>query len=458
MKKIVCALLLFGSLFTFQQTVKAGDKVSWKSLPGILKNIKQPAFINKDYDITKYGAVGNGVADCTKPINDAITDCNKNGGGRVVVPKGIYLTGRIYLKSNVNLYVSKDAELKFSQDKNKYLPVVLTRFEGVECMNYSPFIYAYEETNIAVTGHGTLDGQGDDNNWWNWASKTAKTNTQKEDRQKLMEMGEKGTPVSERIFGEGHLLRTNFVQPYKCKNILIEGVTFKNSPMWFLNPVLCTNVTVKKVTVIGLGPNNDGCDPESSKDVLIDGCFFNTGDDCIAIKSGRNNDGRRINIPSENIIIRNCTMKEGHGGVVIGSEISGGVKNVFTEDCIMDSPELERALRLKTNSTRGGVIENIFFRNVSIGQVKEAVVKVNYFYEEGDCGKFTPVIKNIKVENVICKKSKYAVWVKAYDRSPLETLELKNCKFDNVEEENVTENVKGFKLKKVVINGKEVNK
>ena len=201
-------------------------------------------------------------------------------------------------------------------------------------MNYSPLIYAYEEENIAVTGKGILDGQGSNENWWNWKGNknsgwTEGTPNQKDDRDKLFKLAENNVPPEERVFGDGHYLRPNFVQPYKCKNVLIEGVTFKNSPMWFIHPVLCENVSIKDVTVEGLGPNNDGCDPESSKNVLIKNCYFNTGDDCIAIKSGRNNDGRRINVPSENIIIQNCHMKEGHGGVVIGSEISGGVKNVF---------------------------------------------------------------------------------------------------------------------------------
>lgn len=450
-------------LFSVNGFLICRQNPGWDELPEILKKIAPPTFPTADYLITNYGAVSGGEVDCTEAIKNAVADCNKNGGGRVIVPEGVFLTGAVYLKSNVNFYVSKNALLKFTKDKSKYLPVVLTQFEGVECMNYSPFFYAYEEKNIAITGEGIIDGQGDSTNWWNWAGKKehgGKENfqNQKTDRKALFDMGEKNVPVNQRIFGEGHFIRTNFVQPYRCENILIEGVTFKNSPMWFINPVLSKNISVLNVTVEGLGPNNDGCDPESSKDILIQGCCFNTGDDCIAIKSGRNNDGRRINVPSENIIIRNCTMKEGHGGVVIGSEVSGGVRNVFAENCSMDSPNLERALRLKTNSTRGGIIENIYFRNVNVGHVLEAVVKVNYFYEEGDKGNFTPVIRNIKVENVTCNKSNFGIWVKAYERSPLENLEVKNCNFNNVKENNILENVKGLKLEKVFINNVEVTK
>ena len=270
-------------------------------------------------------------------------------------------------------------------------------------------------------------------------------------------MAEDGIPPEKRIFGDGHFLRPNFFQPYKCKNVLIEGVTFKDSPMWFINPVLCENITVKNVTVEGLGPNNDGCNPESSKNVLIKNCYFNTGDDCIAIKSGRNNDGRRINIPSENIVIQNCTMKEGHGGVVIGSEISGGVNNVFAENCSMSSPNLDRAIRIKTNAVRGGVIENLFVRNITVGQVKEAVIKIDFYYEEGENGKFLPVVKNLDFSNITSEKSEFAIWIKAFENSPVENIRLDNCIFKNVEKDNLIENVKLIEMKSVVINDKPIS-
>jgi len=223
-----------------------------------------------------------------------------------------------------------------------------------------------------------------------------------------------------------------------------------------INPVLCENVSVIGVSVEGLGPNNDGCNTESSKYVLIKDSFFNTGDDCIAIKSGRNNDGRRINIPSENIVIQNCKMKEGHGGVVIGSEISGGVKNVFAENCLMNSPNLDRAIRIKTNSVRGGTIENLFVRNIEVGEVKEAVLTINFFYEEGDGGEFTPSVKNVVLENVTSNKSSYALLIRAYDRSPVTGLKILNCKFRNVKDGNIIENVKSPIIEAVQINDKEL--
>lgn len=431
----------------------------WDQVDQIKKNIVPPVFPEKDFLITNFGAVGNGSTDCTEAFAKAIAACSEAGGGRVVVPAGVYMTGAVHLKSNVNLHISENAVVKFSTDPKKYLPLVFTRWEGVECMNYSPLIYAYEQENIAITGKGVLDGQGANENWWSWKGNKVDgwkegMPRQKEGRDKLFQMAENNVPPEERIMGEGFYLRPSFVQPYKCKNILIEGVTFKNSPMWFLNPVLSNNITIRGLRIEGLGPNNDGCNPESSKDVLIQNCYFDTGDDCIAIKSGRNNDGRRVNVPSENIIVEGCEMKEGHGGVVIGSEISGGVRNVFAQNCVMDSPNLERALRIKTNSVRGGVIENIYMRNVQVGQVSDAVILVDFQYEEGDAGNFTPTVRNIHVKNLTSSKSKYALRMRGYERAPITGLVLENCIFENAEKDNIVESVKDPVFNKVIVNGK----
>ena len=433
---LVCLTLLAGLV--------APANAGWEQVPKILSRIKAPTFPDRDFNITDYGAVGDGNTNCTEAFKKAISAASKAGGGRVVVPAGSFLTGAIHLKSNVNLYVSEGAVIKFSTDPNAYLPVVYTRWEGVECMNYSPLIYAYKEKNIAITGKGTLDGQGSDNNWWRWVKN-------REDRESLFKQGQDGVPVKERQFG-GKTLRPNMIEPYLCKNILIEGITIRNGPFWHIHPVLSQNITVRNVRVEGMGPNNDGCDPESCKDVLIKGCFFNTGDDCIAIKSGRNNDGRRVNVPSENIVIQDCQMKAGHGGVVIGSEMTGGVRNVFAENCFMDDPNLDRALRLKTNSLRGGFIENVYMRNVTVGQVKESILHIFYFYGEGDVGKFAPVVRNVNVENVTCKKSKYALFLKGYERSPITDVRLKNCTFDNIENADVISNVKNIVLENMKIN------
>ncbi len=453
-KKIERVTILIFAMVTIVSVVVAQD-VTWSTKENILKQIIPPTFPSKNFDVTKYGAVGNGKKDCSKAFAKAIEACSKAGGGRVIVPAGKYLTGPIVLKSNVNLHIMKDAEILFFTDPKKYLPVVFCRWEGVECMNYSPLIYAMEQENIAITGEGVLNGQASDANWWQWKGGKSVVPNQSDARKRLFTMAEQGVPVEKRIFGEGSYLRPNFFEPYRCKNILVEGVTFKDSPMWFLNPVLCTNVSFINVKTIGLGPNNDGIDPESCKDVLIRGCYFKNGDDCIAIKSGRNADGRRINIPCENIIVENSTMNDGHGGVSIGSEISGGVRNVFIENNVMDSPSLDRALRIKTNAMRGGVVENVFMRNIKVGQVAEAVIKIDFYYEEADKGSFTPIVRNVDIQNVICEKSQYGVWIRAFGHSPATNVHIENCKFDNVSEPNVIENVKNFDLINVVVNTKK---
>lgn len=439
-------------LFIFEQSAAqtaASRSRGWDAVPAILKRMTPPTFPKKQYDVAKFGAVGDDKTDCTKAFASAIDQCSKSGGGIVVVPEGSYLTGAIHLKSNVNFHLSKGAIIRFSTDPKQYLPVVFTRWEGTECMNYSALIYAFKQENIAVTGEGILEGQGSDETWWSWKGnrdKSAGKPNQNDARKKLLSMGDSGVPVDQRVFGEGSYLRPNFFQPYLCKNVLVEGVTFRNSPMWFLNPVLCRNVSVVNVTTEGQGPNNDGCDPESCRDVLIKNCFFNTGDDCIAIKSGRNTDGRRVNVPCENIIVQGCTMRNGHGGVVIGSEVSGGVRNVYAEDCLMDSPALDRALRIKTNAVRGGIIENVFMRNVKVGQVAEAVVKVDFYYEEGDKGSFPPILRNVEVQNVECGKSQFGIWIRAYENSPATGITVRDCTFKNVAEPDVLDNVKDLTL------------
>jgi polygalacturonase len=457
--KHIQLLILFVSLTFIACNQAIPQQEGWGGLDEIRKNIVAPSFPEVDFNIADYGAIADGITDCTEAFRKSIFACNEAGGGRVVVPVGQYLTGAIHLKNNVNLFVSKGAVVKFSTDPKHYLPLVFTRWEGVECMNYSPLIYAFEQENIAITGEGIFDGQGANENWWKWKGNKVDgwiegTPHQKAGRDLLFEMAENNIPPQERIMGEGFYLRPSFFQPYKSKNILVEGVTFKDSPMWFLNPVLCENVTVKNLKIEGLGPNNDGCNPESSKNVLIQNCYFDTGDDCIAIKSGRNNDGRRINIPSENIIIEDCIMKEGHGGLVMGSEISGGVRNVFAQNCEMSSPNLDRALRFKTNAVRGGTIENIYFRNIKVGEVSEAVIKIDYYYEEGDKGNFLPTIRNVHVENLSSEKSKFAIWIKAFDNAPVTGLYLENCNFNKVAKDNVIENVKDYNFKSVTINNK----
>jgi unsaturated rhamnogalacturonyl hydrolase len=264
-------------------------------------------------------------------------------------------------------------------------------------------------------------------------------------------MGDRGVPVRERVFGEGHYLRPSFIEPYRSRNILIEGVRIINSPFWEIHPTLSSNITVRGVNIFSHGPNNDGCDPESSRDVLIEDCVFDTGDDCIAIKSGRDNDGRRVGVPSENIIIRNCTMKDGHGGVVIGSEISGDCRNVFVENCKMDSPNLDRALRFKSNAIRGGVLENVFMRNVQIGRVAEAVLTIDFLYDTGAKGPYKPVLRNVSLENVTSTSSPRVMWIVGFPGVRIEDVRLSDCTFRGVEAAEVLQYASSISFKNVTI-------
>jgi polygalacturonase len=433
----------------------------WAEADRIVARIVRPTFPARDFPITDYGAVAGGQVKCTAAIAKAIAACNAAGGGRVVVPEGFWLTGPIHLKSNVNLFVSRGAVVRFSIETADYLPLVQTRWEGVECMNYSPLIYAWEAENIAVTGEGTLDGQASDVYWWPWKGKSSfgwhpGVPNQADARKKLFAMGDANTPVAERVFGEGSYLRPGFFEPTRCKNVLIEGVTLKNAPFWEVHPVLCQSVTVRGLTIDSAGPNTDGCDPESCRDVLIENCSFNTGDDCIAIKSGRNGDGRRVNVPSENIVIRGCTMKDGHGGVTIGSEITGGVKNVFAENCRLDSPNLGSALRIKNNAVRGGVLGNFHFRRMVVGQVAHAVLTVDFNYEEGAKGAFHPVLKGVHVASVVSGKSPYGIDIQGLPGATVENITVDDCEFDNVANGNIVKHARGVKFRGLKINGKLV--
>lgn len=411
----------------------------------IEQSIRQPKFADREFNITKYGAKPAAKAAVNqKAINRAIAACSKAGGGRVVVPAGTFNTGAITLKSHVNLVVEEGATLQFAFEPELY-PVVLTRWEGLDCWNISPCIYAYQETDIAITGKGVIDGGGSRDTWWPWCGATkygwkeGTVSQRNGSRARLLKMAEDGVDMNERRFTKEDGLRPQLINLNKCDGILIEDVTLLRSPFWVIHPLLSKNITVRGVHINNDGPNGDGCDPESCDGVLIENCFFNTGDDCIAIKSGRNNDGRLWGRPSENIIIRNCEMQNGHGGVVIGSEISGGCRNVFAENNKMDSPNLDRVIRIKTNTCRGGVIENIYARNIEVGQCGESVLKINLDYEHNEicCRGFLPTVRNVNLDNITCQKSKYGVQIIALDTcTNVYDIHVNNCRFNGVEQGN----------------------
>lgn len=432
----------------------------------IEQSIQLPKIAERQFLITSFGAKTTATAaQNQKAINRVISLVSKKGGGKVIIPKGTWKTGAIELKSHVNLVLEEGATLHFAFEPKLY-PLVRTSWEGLACWNYSPCIYAYKATDIAITGKGTIDGGGNNDTFWQWNGSprfgykegVTKESQKLGSRSKLLKMAEDGVPFDERKFGMGYGLRPQLVNMVHCERILIKDVKMINSPFWVIHPLLSKNITVDGVYVWNEGPNGDGCDPEACENVLIQNCVFHTGDDCIAIKSGRNNDGRLWNQPSKNIIIRNCKMEDGHGGVVIGSEISGGCENVYAENCVMDSPHLERILRIKTNNCRGGQVQNINMRNVVVGQCKEAVVKINLDYERKEiCYRgFEPIVNNVNVENVTCQKSDYGVLI--IGRDSLENvydINIKNCKFDGVVKEpvKITGKTRNVKFDNLVING-----
>jgi len=424
----------------------AADVDGWDQVPDILARIVAPTFPERDFVATVFGAIADDLVDDGAALQQAIDACHAAGGGRVIVPAGIWRTGPLHLKSNVNLHVMEGATLLFDPDQARY-PNVLTLFEGVECMSFSPLVYAFEQENIAVTGAGVLDGSASETQWWD---RKRPPTPQKADVQRLYAMAEQGVPVEQRAFGLGSFLRPSFIQPYRCRNVLIEGVTLRRAPMWNIHPVLSTNVTVRRVTVDTHGPNNDGCNPESCRDVLIEDCFFNTGDDCIAIKSGRNADGRRVGVPSENIIVRNCTMRDGHGGVVIGSEISGDCRNVFVENCTMDSAALGSALRFKSNTYRGGTIENVYLRNVSIPKVSGAIVLMQLKYQR-ETGPHAPIIRNVHLDNVTSLSSRHVLNLGGVEGGLIDGVYVRNSTFSGVRAPDIIEHVRDVRFTNVTI-------
>lgn len=454
----------FGGLLALRNAGAMLPGDAWQKAADIVRNIRPPTFPDRIFDITKYGAVADGRSMCTSAIARAIEACASAGGGRVLVPAGTYLTGPVHLRSQVELHVADGATLRFDTNPTSY-PLVFTRWEGIELMNYSPLIYARRQKNIAITGKGTLDGQGSERHWWAWKGPWGGATAygwkdgmpdQRPARARLFQMAEDAVPVERRVFGAGSYLRPPLIQPYECENVLIADVRVRNSPFWSIHPVLCRNVTLRGVDVHGLGPNNDGVDPESVDHMLIEDCSFDTGDDCIAVNSGRNADGRRLATPSQNIVVRDCRMKEGHGGVVVGSQISGGARFVFAENCRMDSPDLWYAIRFKNNALRGGLLENFYYRDIEVGQVGRAAITCDFNYEEGANGKFIPQLRNVVVERLHVKKALRVLDSQGLPQAPVNDLTLRDCSFEGVTQPSIVRYTKSLTLDGVRVNGERV--
>ncbi len=414
---------------------------SHPNIENILKQLHSPNFPDFQCSILDFGAVSNSPKPQTSCIQQAIDFAHQQGGGTVLVPSGSFLTGSIELKSNVCLHLSsKDSTLLFTAEMTEeHYPLAFCHWEASPCYNYRALLYAIDQENIGISGCGTLDGQAGLDNWWSWhhqvedAWSENKKDLQLHARQALRKMNENGIPIEARRFGHGHFLRPNFIQFIRCSSILLEGFTLKNSPMWQVNPVLCRDVIIRGTTLISYGPNSDGCDPESCSNVLIENNRFICGDDCISLKSGRDRDGRVAQAPCQNIVIRNNFFADGHGGIALGSEMSGGIYQVYAQNNRFESPNLTYVLRFKTNAKRGGVIKDIgLYDTFAIG-VNGASIHATMLYEDGPMGNFLPVFENISIENLKASGGEYGIFLEAFPQTPIRGLVLKNIEIEGVD-------------------------
>jgi polygalacturonase len=417
-------------------------------LPFELPDIPEPAFPKQIFDIRDYGALPDGTTLNTNAFHQAVDDCHAQGGGTIQVPEGDWLTGPIHLRSNICLHLESGALVRFSPRFDDYLPVVFTRWEGVECFNYSPLIYAIDCENIEVTGEGTFEGQGE--SWWHWKQ------LQHPAAQELYHAQFNGIPVKKRIFGsEKAALRPQFLQTIRCRNVLFEGVTFINGPMWTIHPVYCENVIVRNVTVKTKGPNGDGLNPDYCRNVLVEGCSFDTSDDCIAINSGMNEDGWRVGVPCENIHIRNCAMSEGHGAISIGSGMSGGVRNIYAHDCRVTGGD--QGIRLKSIRGRGGYIEQVYFENFHFSGLRMEAILLNMFYGASSAESTSntpPAFRDIHIKSVTCESAGAGITVRGLPEQPIQRVTLEELDISSITGISCQDAV-DFTLKNVMIKAQQ---
>lgn len=402
------------------------------------------------YNVTKYGAKKDSSAKATAAIKKAIAAASKAGGGTVYFPAGKYLTGAIHLESNITIFIDAGAELHFSDDFNDYLPMVESRYEGVDVISFSPLFYAYKSENITITGRGLINGHG--KKWWDFVE-GYKEGQPRSKWQFLFDSLNKKIllPDDARQMKRG-FLRPPFIQPMYCKNVLIEGITITNSPFWTVNPEFCENVTIDRVTINNPpSPNTDGINPESCKYVHISNCHISVGDDCITIKSGKDLPGRTRNMAAENYTITNCTMLSGHGGVVIGSEMSGGVKRIAISNCIFDGTD--RGIRIKTARGRGGVVEDIRVDNIVMKNIRDQAIVLDMEYAQvkpEPVSERTPQFKNIRFSNITAY-TKEAMYINGLAEMPVADISLTDVVFE-AETGIVLKNARDISLINVRVN------
>ncbi|WP_276167426.1 glycoside hydrolase family 28 protein [Zobellia alginiliquefaciens] len=447
-KLIVFSILSLSISCVKKQSTVEVDEIKIKA-PFEMPSIKIPDFSNcKKFLITDFGAEKGDKEATSFAIEAAITEANKNGGGIVVIPAGEWLTNKIHFKSNVNLHLNEGAILLFSENPQDYLPPVQTTWEGMECYNYSPLIYAFECKNIAITGKGTLQAKMDV--WKEWF---ARPEPHLKSLKRLYYMSSSNKPVVDRqMVNDSAHFRPQFIQFNRSENILLDGISIVNSPFWTIHPYLSKNIVIRNLEVTAHGHNNDGVDPEMSQNILIENCVFDQGDDAIAIKSGRNQDAWRLNTPSKNIVMRNCTIKNGHQLLAIGSELSGGVENVIVENCtVLENAEMFNLVFVKTNERRGGYAKNIFVQNIKAGTLKKSVlgIETDVLYQWRNLvptiEKRLTTIGDVYISDIKVDKAMYVSRIIGDEALPVNNVVLTNIAVDSLEVQKYNnENITNF--------------
>ena len=418
-------------------------------------------------DMLKSGAKADGKTLNTMLINHTVDRLSQAGGGTLFFPAGTYLTGAIRLKSNITLELEAGATLLFSDNFDDYLPFMEVRHEGVMMKSFSPLISAMDAENITIKGEGTLDGQG--KAWWTEFFRIyvdLEKNGMRE-LNKYQPLWERENDV-EALYAETNedwhgtlkrrFFRPPFIQPVRCRRVRIEGVKIINSPFWTVNPEFCDNVVVTGVTIHNVpSPNTDGINPESCRNVHISDCHISVGDDCITLKSGRDAQARRLGVPCENITITNCTMLSGHGGVVIGSEMSGSVRKVTISNCVFDGTD--RGIRIKSTRGRGGVVEDIRVSNIIMSNIKREAVVLNLKYSEmpvEPMSERTPLFRDISISGLTAVGVKTPVKIVGLEEAPVTDIILRDINVKNAREKCIFENCERIRLTDVIGDGKEV--
>jgi polygalacturonase len=416
----------------------------------LLARLQEPIFPRADYRVSDFGAVADGRTNARPGFLAALRRCSDEGGGRVVVPAGFWwLEGPLHLRSHTNLHLEAGAVLRFrTDDPRLYEPLVLTRWEGTEVFNYSPFIYAYQATDVAVTGPGTIDGNSLDT-FVKWRAE------QRPAQMRLRELGGAGVPVHERVFGAGQYLRPACVQFFGCHRVLAEGFTLRDSPFWCVHAIACHNVIVRGLTVRSAPINSDGFDAESCSDVLVEDCDFDVGDDCVALKSGRDADGWRLGRPTEDVLIRRCRFNAptAGSGLAIGSEMSGGVRRVWVEDVRMGYAKT--ALNFKGNLDRGGAIEDVWVKNVAVARA-DTFIQFTTDYHGYRGGQHPPRFRNFTLEDIACERAVTPISAIGVPAAPLENITLRRVRVDQAERPPEIRQVRGFLAQEVVIAGERL--